>query len=107
MKTKTLLLVIYACLSCLTARAGEQVDESRSIPGDAIVSIGVTRGEVRISGWDEPRVSVKGELDDLAEALVFEVTGRDVWIKVVLPNKNVNWGESIGRINALFSKVHG
>jgi DUF4097 and DUF4098 domain-containing protein YvlB len=50
------------------------------------------RGEIEVHGWDKSEVYIEGELDDLAEELRFEVNGKITTIDVVLPTKNVNWG---------------
>ncbi len=82
-----------ACLNGVVANAGERVDESKAVPLDAIISINNVRGDIEITGWDKPEVAITGELDDLAESLIFEVNGSDVRIRVVLPRKDVNWGD--------------
>ncbi len=73
--------------------AGDRVDESRAVPNDPVVTIENVRGDVEILGWDEAEISVSGELDDLAEAFVFEVDGRNVLIEVRMPSRDVNWGD--------------
>lgn len=94
-KAGSLLLFIALPLAAAvsTVRAGERVDETRNVPRDAVITIENTRGDVDIIGWDEAAVSVAGELDDLAEAFIFEVDGRDVRIEVRMPRRDVNWGD--------------
>jgi DUF4097 and DUF4098 domain-containing protein YvlB len=75
------------------AFAGDRVDLEKAVPGDAYVRIENTRGEVNIMGWEEKMVRVTGELDDLAEELIFDVDGRDVTIEVKMPRRDVNWGD--------------
>lgn len=75
------------------AVAGERVDKTLAAPPDAMVVIRNTRGDVEVSGQDANEVSVSGELDDLAEELVFTVEGRDILIDVRMPRKDVNWGD--------------
>jgi len=82
-----------ACLAAAGAYAGEDVDEVRQVPADPIVLIENVRGEVAVYGWDRHEVAVSGELDDLAEELVFEVDGRHVRIAVQMPRRDVNWGD--------------
>lgn len=77
----------------LMALAGEKVDQSLAVPNDAVIQIENTRGKVAIAGWDKSEVEVVGELDDLAEKLIFEVDDKHVLIKVKIPQKNVNWGD--------------
>ncbi len=80
-------------LAVPASNAGEDVDERKDVPDDALVRIENTRGEVDITAWSESAVSVSGELDDLAEELRFTVDGDTVTIEVVLPRKSVNWGD--------------
>lgn len=87
------LLTLLAILAPTgNAYAGERVDQVLDAPQNAIVSVKNTRGDVRIIGWDETRVAVEGELDDLAETLVFTVSDRKVKIDVKMPS-DVNWGD--------------
>jgi len=65
--------------------AGEKVDESLDSRGVNSVTIENLSGEVTIIGWDKSSITVKGELDDKAEGLVFEKSGNRVNIKVELP----------------------
>ena len=57
----------------LPAVAGESVDESLSASEFGIVEIINTRGTIKIEGWDNDEIHVEGELDDLAEELIFKV----------------------------------
>lgn len=86
----------YLGLGCLlaatwllpaTAAAGEKVNEQREAPLLSKISIENVRGEVTIRGWDQPRIQIKGELDDEAEGLVFDVKKRYAKIKVEMPSK--------------------
>lgn len=72
------------------AMAGEKVDERLDSNGINTISIENLSGEVTIIGWDKPSVTVKGELDDKAEKLIFEKSGNRINIKVELPPHN-NW----------------
>ena len=73
MRRRNLALAILTSILAPAALAGESVDKSLAAPQDAVVSINNTRGEVTVRGWDQALVSVKGELDDLAQELVFVV----------------------------------
>lgn len=77
----------------LYVTAGEEVDERRSVSGQGVVEIHNTRGEVEITGWDKDEVHVSGELDDLAEELIFEVDGEFTLIRVKMPKRNISWGD--------------
>lgn len=95
MKASSLLPLIAMSLALATpvSSAGERIDQTRDVPGDAVITIENTRGEVDIVGWEEAAVSVKGELDDLAEEFIFDVDGREVRIEVKMPRRDVNWGD--------------
>ena len=67
--------------------AGEKVDERLDSQGVNTISIENLSGEVSIIGWDKPTVTVKGELDDKAERLIFEKSGNRINIKVELPHR--------------------
>lgn len=66
--------------------AGEKVDETLNSNGVNAVTIDNLSGKVTIIGWDKTSVTVKGELDDEAERLIFEKSGNRINIKVELPN---------------------
>lgn len=66
--------------------AGEKVDQTLTSAGVNAVTIENVSGDVTIIGWDKAKVTVKGELDDKAEKLIFEQVGKTINIKVELPN---------------------
>ncbi len=67
--------------------AGERVDEELATTGVNAVAIENLSGDVTIIGWDKASVTIKGELDDKAEKLIFEQVGNTINIKVKLPNR--------------------
>jgi len=67
--------------------AGEKVDETLVSTGVNAINIENLSGEVTIIGWDKASVTVKGELDDKAEKLIFKQVGNTINIKVELPNR--------------------
>ena len=73
--------------------AGEDVDLSKSADSAGLIKIKNIRGDITISGWDKDEISIEGELDDLAEKLIFEVDGKRSVIEVVMPRRNINWGD--------------
>ena len=86
-------LIVCAGMSfALVASAGEGVDKTLPAAANGYVKIVITRGEVDITGWDRDEVHIEGELDDLAEGLVFVMEGDRTRIEVKLPRRNVNWG---------------
>lgn len=87
---KNIILTAFTLISlsyAIPSIAGEKVDESLAISDAISVSIENLSGEVTVTGWNKPYVTVKGELDDKAEKLIFEQVGNTVNIQVVLPNQ--------------------
>lgn len=90
----SLILIVCAAMSIsLIASAGEEVDKTLPASASGSIKIVNTRGEVEITGWDRNEIHVEGELDDLAEGLIFEVEDDRARIEVKLPRRNVNWGD--------------
>jgi len=89
---KTIALAAVLSLPGL-AFAGEKVDESLSADADGVVEIHNVRGKVRVTGWENNTIEVKGELDDLAEKLIFERQGKVIIIRVEIPRRNINHGD--------------
>ena len=75
------------------AWAGQDIERSATVDPSGTVRIYNPRGEIEIHGWDKSEVYIEGELDDLAQELRFEVDGQITTIQVVMPTKNVNWGD--------------
>ncbi len=71
--------------------AGQKVDESLSANNITSVMIENQSGDVTVIGWDKAEVTVKGEMDDDVEKLVFEHVDGQIIIKVELPKRR-NWG---------------
>ena len=83
----------FAAQMFMPAVAGESVDESLSASASGTVEIINTRGTIKIEGWDNNEIHVEGELDDLAEELIFKVDGDHALIEVRLPKHHINWGD--------------
>lgn len=75
--------------------AGESIDKSLKVDNISNVNIENLRGKVTIIGWDKNTITVKGELEDDAEGLMFEQQGNSVKIKVELEKHHNNfWGNN-------------
>ena len=84
-----MILLSAACSSF----AGEHIDKSLSISDVSSVNIENLRGKITVIGWEKDIISVKGELEDDAEGLIFKQKGSSVKIKVELEKHNNNfWG---------------
>lgn len=73
--------------------AGDDINQTKSVDPTGTVRIHNARGNLEIHGWDRSEIQIDGDLDDLAEAIRFEVEGKLTRIHVDLPTKNVNWGD--------------
>lgn len=91
MKSKAIVLALVMGLPM--AAAAKEVDEIKSVSADGLVKIKNLRGEIEIEGWDEDQVRVRGDLDELATGLRFEVRGTETQIEVKMPRRDVNWGD--------------
>jgi hypothetical protein len=92
---RCLIVAAMACpmLMSMQVLAGEQIDETKATSADVRIRIHNPRGEVDIRGWDKDAIRIQGELDDLTEKFVFDVTNRHAIIDVRLPRRNARWGD--------------
>lgn len=86
--TTTLAVAIVGTLASATAFADRQVDRSIDAAPDSYIEIYNTSGDIEVIGWSQNRVQVKGTLDDRVEELIFERDGKDIVIKVKVPNRH-------------------
>jgi hypothetical protein len=85
-----------ALLQATGASAGDLIDESRDVNSDAIIDVEIMNGVVTLSGWDENRFHITGELSDAAEGYdLREVAG------------GVRFEENIGRRNSNNCRARG
>lgn len=85
--TLMLLLLFFS-----TGAAGD-IEEIKPADIEGLVKIKNLRGEVKVEGWDEARVRIRGDIDELSTGLRFEVDGNRTDIEVEMPHGNVNWGD--------------
>lgn len=76
------------------AIAGTPIDETRAVSADARIDVSNVKGEVTVSGWDKPEVSITGSLGEGAKGLSIEGGGSRLSIKVQPPDKQgwFSWG---------------
>lgn len=55
-------------LQSAQAGAGELIDETRDVDPDAIIDVEIMNGVVTLTGWDQNRFHIAGELSDAAES---------------------------------------
>jgi DUF4097 and DUF4098 domain-containing protein YvlB len=73
--------------------AGDKVNQSLTVSPEGTLFINISRGLVKIKGWDKNEVSIQGELDDSAKALIFKSKGDDTLIKAESKGEK-QWGDS-------------
>ena len=54
------------------AAAGSPISENRNVNADARIDVSNIKGQVTVSGWDKPQVSITGTLGDGARSLSIE-----------------------------------
>lgn len=85
-KTIISLLVVAALFTAAVSMAAD-VDRTLDADKNANVFINNLAGEVEVSGWKQNRVQLSGEIGEDVEELIFERDGKDIIIKVKMPNK--------------------
>lgn len=93
-----LLIATIIGLTSLSAWAGEResVDETRKVSPDGFVSIHITRGDLKVRGWDRHEIQVTGLLDEQTQEFVFDVSGDQTEIRVRLPRHLSGWSMNDG-----------
>ena len=83
--------------------AGEKI--SQSLPSHEVTNVVIENhsGLVNIVGWNKDKVSITGELDDKAQALIFEQKGAKIHIKVKYENVN-NWHSDGSQLTVFMPK---
>ncbi|WP_170246317.1 DUF4097 family beta strand repeat-containing protein [Colwellia hornerae] len=95
MKVLQKVMMMMLFLATCSSFAGQQIDKSLTVSDVSSVNIENLRGNITVIGWDKGTISVKGELEDDAEGLLFKQEGSRVKIKVELENKSNNfWGNN-------------
>jgi DUF4097 and DUF4098 domain-containing protein YvlB len=76
------------------AAAGSPISENRNVNADARIDVSNIKGQVTVSGWDKPQVSITGTLGDGAKSLSIEGGSDHLMIKVQPPDKQgwFSWG---------------
>jgi hypothetical protein len=78
MRTLALALIPWLAASALAA---EPVDAGLDAAADGQVHVNAVRGEIRVVGWSEPRVTVQGTRDDNSAEFVFRRDGDTIVIE--------------------------
>lgn len=89
---KTVISMVAACaLFIAGVSMAEEIDRSLDADKEARITISNLSGDVEVRGWNENRVHITGELGDDVEELIFERDGKQVIIKVKIPERK--WGK--------------
>lgn len=86
------LLTLAACVHSVLA--GEPIAEVRDMDADGIVTIELVNGDVTISGWDEARFSIEGELSDAAEGFTLRDGNGNIRFEEHVPERSGWWKNS-------------
>lgn len=102
-----LLIATIISLTSVTALADgrESINETKKVSADGFVSIQVTRGDLKITGWDRDEIEVTGLLDEQTREFIFEVHGEETEIKVRLPRHLSGWSMNSGSDLKIFVPV--
>jgi len=93
---KTFTLIAVLCTSAVftnLALAGEKIVQTLVVPPQGKLFVDITRGFVKIQGWDKNEISIQGELDDSVKKLIFKNKGIKSLIKAVSKGEE-HWGDS-------------
>jgi hypothetical protein len=85
--------ITFICAFSVMSFAGQKVAQVLNVQESGIVLVDVSRGFVKIRGWDKPQVSLRGELDDSVQELVFKNKGEKTLIKIVTKGRH-HWGDA-------------
>ena len=95
MSNLTRIIMALAFISAgMTAQAGQDVSESRSVDADAYISVSNAFGEIIISGWDRNEVSIEGTLGEKVKELIIRETGGGLQIEVKNPRHTFSYNDN-------------
>ncbi len=74
----------------------KNIDETKKVSPDGFIAIHITRGDLRVAGWDRDEIKVTGRLDSKTREFIFDVEGDETEIKVRLPGHLGGWSMNDG-----------
>lgn len=86
-------IAILTCFISISAIAGDKVAQSLTVSEEGKLFVDITRGVVKIKGWNKNEISVQGELDDAVKELIFKRKGDKTLIKADSKGQK-HWGDS-------------
>jgi DUF4097 and DUF4098 domain-containing protein YvlB len=78
-----IVLAVFAFLLPLAASAGEEIDETLTMPVDGLVAVENLAGSVDFAGWDRAEVQVRGVAGSGVEEVEINSTPNGVEIRVI------------------------
>lgn len=79
-------------ISTFPVLAGEMIKRSILVPDSEKLYIEITRGFVKVEGWEGSEISLQGELDDTIKEIIFKNKGSKTLIKAVITEAD-HWGD--------------
>lgn len=77
-------------LQGMHADAGEPINESRDVAADAIIDVEILFGDVTLTGWDENRFQITGELSDAADGYALRSINGGIRFEEELDRRSYN-----------------
>jgi len=68
------------------ALAQQSIDRSVEASAEGAVRVELVEGDITLTGWDQPRIQVSGQLGSVAQRLEIEQQGDEVLIRIVEPD---------------------
>jgi len=85
--------IFIAVIFSVNSFAGDKIAQSLIVEPDGKLFVDITRGLVKIKGWDKNEISIQGELDDSVKELIFKNKKHKTLIKAVSKGEE-HWGDS-------------
>lgn len=83
-------LLTAVLLQSTRAVAGDLIDETRDVNADAIIDIELVNGSITLTGWDQNRFHIAGELSDAAEGFELREVGGGIRFEEDLDRRSFN-----------------
>jgi DUF4097 and DUF4098 domain-containing protein YvlB len=88
LRTTSFIFLSAAFAAASAAHAGDMIDETRPVNADAVISVELVNGFLKVVGWDRQEFHVSGELSDDAEGFELEERGTGLHFEEELDRRN-------------------
>jgi DUF4097 and DUF4098 domain-containing protein YvlB len=78
-----ILISVFALTLPFSATAGEEIEETLSIPEDGLVAVENLAGSVEFVAWDRAEVQIRGEAGDTVEDVEIGSTASGVTVRII------------------------